>query len=321
MTIKTDKVIVENGADFTFVCRKIPFAISCSELLQGETNLIDLDLVNSMKIPLRNIRVTRMSILGHDVRAVGRIKQTIQCVVNGKVQGCVHLEGKVVRSLFTNFNVDCFASVKTYERLMGRKPPDPTDEGYESPEDIPNLGGEDEEEEKEEKKEDDSIVEDHQEKKEELPPDPQNPKGNQPKPSLNIIKSDNPNLCIIETETPTKVDHENIVNNDGNCPEDEDVEAARGSSSLYDHYIRFGPGPRDLQEFRLNSMQDEDEEQHCELCFREGKPIKIVSNHGDRCPTCPSLTSTQKERMFGQNWKRQAEMIYKMRYNREKGRE
>ena len=204
---------------------------------------------------------------------------------------------------------------------MGRKPPDPTDEGYESPEDIPNLGGEDEEEEKEEKKEDDSIVEDHQEKKEELPPDPQNPKGNQPKPSLNIIKSDNPNLCIIETETPTKVDHENIVNNDGNCPEDEDVEAARGSSSLYDHYIRFGPGPRDLQEFRLNSMQDEDEEQHCELCFREGKPIKIVSNHGDRCPTCPSLTPTQKERMFGLNWKRQAEMIYKMRYNRGKGRE
>ena len=320
MTIKTDKVIVENGADFTFVCRKIPFAISCSELLQGETNLIDLDLVNSMKIPLRNIRVTRMSILGHDVRAVGRIKQTIQCVVNGKVQGCVHLEGKVVRNLFANFNVDCFASVKTYERLMGRKPPDPTDEGYESPEDIPNLGGEDEEEEKEEKKEDDSIVEDHKEKKEELPPDPQNPKGNQPKPSLNIIKSDNPNLCIIETETPTKVD-QNIVNNDGNCPEDEDVKAARGSSSLYDHYIRFGPGPRDLQEFRLNSMQDEDEEQHCELCFREGKPIKIVSNHGDRCPTCPSLNPTQKERMFGQNWKRQAEMIYKMRYNREKGRE
>ena len=87
--ITTDKVNVENGGDFTFVCRKIPFAISCSELLQGKTNLIDLDLVNSMKIPLRTIRVTRMSLLGHDVRAVGRIKQTVQCVVKGKVQGNV----------------------------------------------------------------------------------------------------------------------------------------------------------------------------------------------------------------------------------------
>ena len=53
MTIKTDKVIVENGADFTFVCRKIPFAISCLEMYHGDTNLIDLDLVNKMKIPMK----------------------------------------------------------------------------------------------------------------------------------------------------------------------------------------------------------------------------------------------------------------------------
>ena len=125
MTIQTDKVNVENGADYTFVCHKIPFAISCSsELPHGDCNLIDLDLVIKMKIPLRNIKVTRMSILGHDVRAVGRIKQTVQCVHRGRVQGTVHLEGKVVRDLYSTFNVDCVASSKTYERLVGKKPPD-----------------------------------------------------------------------------------------------------------------------------------------------------------------------------------------------------
>ena len=97
MTIKTDKVIVENGVDYTFVCRKVPFAISCStDFPHGYVNLIDLDLAKKMKIPLRNIRVTRMSLLGHDVRAVGRIKQTVQCVHQGLVQGNVHLEAKVV---------------------------------------------------------------------------------------------------------------------------------------------------------------------------------------------------------------------------------
>ena len=51
MTIKTDKVNVENGAYYTFVCHKIPFAITCStELPHGDCNLIDLDLVNKMKI-------------------------------------------------------------------------------------------------------------------------------------------------------------------------------------------------------------------------------------------------------------------------------
>ena len=313
--ITTDKVNVENGADFTFVCRKIPFAISCSELLQGETNLIDLDLVNSMKIPLRNIRVTRMSILGHDVRAVGRIKQTVQCVVKGKVQGCVKLEGKVVRNLFETFNVDCFASAKTYERLMGRKPPDPEDEGYESPEDIPNLGGEEEEEKEEKKEEEDSVAKDHQEVTEEVPPDPpeiKNPQGNQS--SLNLIKSDNPNYCIVEIES-SKCNNVKVDDN-------EEKLAAAHSTSLYDHYIKYGPGPRDLQEIKLNSMQDEDEnENHCDLCFRQGKPLKIVTSHGDRCPTCPSLTPTQKERILGPYWKQQAEMIFKTRYMKEKGRE
>ena len=114
-----------------------------------------------------------MTLLGHDVRAVGRIKQTVQCVVNGQVQGCVHLEGKVVRDLFSLVNADCLASSRTYERLMGKKPPDISeDEGYDSTGDIPTLGGkEDEEIDKEEKGEtEDSTAKDDQ--KNEDPPDP-----------------------------------------------------------------------------------------------------------------------------------------------------
>ena len=169
MTIKTDKVIVENGEDFTFVCRKVPFAISCStDLPHGDVNLVDLDLVLKMKIPLRNIRVTRMSLLGHDVRAVGRIKQTVQCVHQGRVQGTVHLEAKVVRDLYSILNVDCLASARTYERLVGRKPPDPEDEGYDSIEEIPNLDGKDEDEEHNDEVEDEA-------KEEKEPPDPNIP--------------------------------------------------------------------------------------------------------------------------------------------------
>ena len=314
MTIKTDKVIVESGADFTFVCRKIPFAISCSEIYHGDTNLIDLDLVNKMKIPVRNIKVTRMSLLGHDVRAVGRIKQTVQCVVNGQVQGCVHLEGKVVRDLFSLVNVDCLASSRTYERLMGKKPPDIyDDEGYDSTGDIPTLGGkEDEEIDKEEKGEtEDSIAKDDQ--KNEDPPDPPDakPPGNdQPIPSLQIIKSDNPNLCVVEIESAKS-------SNIGN-------DAPAHNSNVYEHFEKFGPGPRDLLEFQLNSisMNDEEEETdfHCDLCFHEGKPLKIVTNHDNRCPTCPSMTPAQKVRMFGLCWKDQAKVIIETRYRKEKAR-
>ena len=157
LNIKTDKVIIENGADFTFICRKNPFAISCStDFPHGEVNLIDLDLVNRMKIPLRNIRVTRMSLLGHDVRAVGRIKQTVQCVHQGRVQGTIHLEAKVVRDLYTILGADCIASARTYSKLMGKKPPDPSDDDLEeedTKEPMINLGGVDEDEEEKEEKE------------------------------------------------------------------------------------------------------------------------------------------------------------------------
>ena len=225
-------------------------------------------------------------------RAVGRIKQTVQCVVNGQVQGCVHLEGKVVRDLFSLANVDCLASSRTYERLMGKKPPDLSDEGYDSSGDIPTLGGkEDEEIDKEEKKEtEDSIGKDDQ--KTEDPPDPPDSKS----PEVENAKS-------------------NVGCN------------ASAHSNVYEHFEKFGPGPRDLLEFQLNSISMKDEEHdeeetvfHCDLCFHEGKPLKIVTNHDNCCPTCPSMTPAQKVRMFGPHWKDQAKVIIETRYRREKAR-
>jgi len=150
MTITTDKVIVPDGTDFTFICKKIPFAISClSEMPYKEANLVDLDLINKMGITLRDIKVTRMSLLGHDVRAVGKIKQTINCVHKGRVQGTIHLEAKVVRDLYTILGADCIASTRTYSKLMGKKPPDPPDDDLEEEDTqkpILNLGGVDEDE-------------------------------------------------------------------------------------------------------------------------------------------------------------------------------
>ena len=120
----TDKEAVRNGADYTFVCGKIPFAITCSKILpHGENNLIDLDLINKMKIPLLNIRVRRIQILGHECRSVGTIDQTIHCVSEGKLQGTINLSATVVRNLYENFDVDCLASLKTYHKLVGKSPP------------------------------------------------------------------------------------------------------------------------------------------------------------------------------------------------------
>ena len=129
VNIITDCAPVKGGADYSFICRKIPFAVTCtSDLAPGAYNYIDLDLVNKMRIPLLNIKVTRMCLHGQDVRVVGSISQTVQCVNKGRVQGTVHIEAKVIRNLFDTLNVDCIASTKTYTRLTGRGPPEPPDD-------------------------------------------------------------------------------------------------------------------------------------------------------------------------------------------------
>ena len=284
MTILTDKVSVENGADYTFVCRKIPFAISCSsELHHGDSNLIDLDLVNKMKIPLRNIKVTRMSLLGHDVRAVGRIKQTVQCVHKGRVQGTVHLEGKVVRDLFSLFSVDCMASSKTFERLVGKKPPDP-DDGYETLEEneaIINLDDPIEKEAKDEKEED----EEHQEVD---PPDREHDH-HQPEPVQEPDPPDEVDVSDLPVDPRYVGLLRGLLSNPPGDNEEDDADTTIYNEEGYD----MTPTK---DQMTLEFLEQENVV-FCKFCYMEGKPDHVTFDHWMFNPACPSMSDVDKRRL------------------------
>ena len=125
--ITSSSIVKETFLPDNITWRSSKPSATMTELPHGDLNLIDLDLIKKMGIPLRNIKVTRMSLLGHDVHAVCCIKQTIQCVSKGRVQGTFHLQAKVVRDLYSILGVDCVASARTYSRLTGQEPPDPPD--------------------------------------------------------------------------------------------------------------------------------------------------------------------------------------------------
>ena len=284
MTIQTDKVIVENGADYTFVCHRIPFAITCSsEFPHGDSNLIDFDLVNKMRIPLRNIKVTRMSILGHDVRAVGRIKQTVQCVHKGRVQGTVHLEGKVVRDLYSLFNVDCMASSKTYERLVGRKPPDP-DDGYESIDEnevIPNLEDPVEEEAKDEKEEDEVN-------KEEVPPDHEHDHHQQ-----EPVQEPDPPDEVDVLDLPVDPRYVGLLRGFLNNPPGENEEDEEDATIYNDEGYDMTPTKNQMT---LEFLEQENVI-FCKLCYMEGKPDHVTFDHWIFDQKCPSLSDVDKRRL------------------------
>ena len=309
MTINTDSVRVKNGTDYSFVCGKIPFAITCSSTLQhGSYNLIDLDIVNKMKIPLQKIKVFRLTYMGENLRSVGYIDQTIQCVQNGVIQGTVHLSAKVVRNLFENFNVDCIASSKTYERLTGTKPPDPphinnTEDRLQDDddEDIFSSGSS-------------STCSDGR---------------HDPITKDWLFKASLIASAAQKDDEETLLQCENEKANVNVIEDDEDDQKSSSEEGNENDIIQCAKTKtEDEEKCKLGKLCHENcveeeggNEFHCWICFQSGKPYKIVSNHHIDCPTCPSVTPEMKTICLGPNWKTDAEYIMKMRHQRQKEKE
>ena len=292
MTIITDSVQIKNGTDYSFVCGKVPFAITCASNLQhGSYNLIDLDLVTKMKIPLQKIKVCRMTYLGENVRSVGYIDQTVSCVHKGVVQGTVHLSAKVVRNLFDNFNVDCVASSKTYERLVGNKPPDPPDEEMDVDDDKQHN-------EKLENEEDYSST---------------SSSGcsdgrHEPVSKEWLFRASLIAQTAQQDSADTLLQIENAIAN-GDLKEDDENE----EDDEEDDHDSADTKTKDER----SDTDEKEEDLYCDTCFRKGQPLKIVSNHTIDCPTCPSVTPEMKAITLGPNWKADAEYIFKRRYERQ----
>ena len=331
----TDKVSTQNGADFTFVCGKVPFAISCSsDLPHKSSNLIDLDLVNKMRIPLKNIRVTRMSILGHDLRCVGVVSQTVQCVLGGKISGTIHLYAKVVRDLFNSISVDCLSSRRTFTRLMGEEPTeeppdDPSIEvlgGDDDLEDehvhiqVPNAGGGDvrvpDAEGGDVRVPDaeggDVRVPDAEEDDVSIPnakadlnphKDPREiPSSNYEGDECLAIVKGIPDYCYdrnpYDEETLYPKKWEDCYDSDGNY--DPVLTDFVNNDHPPDVYYQGGK----LHKMRRRTISPKKttsrrEEKHCQFCFLSGQPIKVTVSHNDMDIECPSMSDVDRVRIHG----------------------
>ena len=294
MTFITDKVAVKNGADYTFVCSKIPFAVSCyKHLPHEEYNLMDLDLVNRMKIPLQKIKVERCSIMGQTFRSVGFVSQTVQCVRQGKISGNIHITARVVRDLLPELDVDFIASSKTYTRLVGKKPTPPVE-----PMDLEDVG--------------DSNIEDDGENNLVLSDDEEE----DDKPDVEDTKA-----LDVETEAAAKINKitDNKVGGElaiGDIPWDwgykdvPTVDDLYPSSTPTNHVIQsrvaHSPFIGNKKYLRKSNHYSEekgkDYEILCKLCFSTGQPLSIVKSHHSLHISCPSMTDDEKEQVYSPNW-------------------
>ena len=302
MTFITDKVPIKNGADYTFVCSRIPFAVSCSSSLpHGDQNLIDLDLVLKMKIPLQRIKVERINVMGDTVRTVGVISQTIQCVQHGRISGNIHLRAKVVRDLYSLYDVDCIASSKTYTRLVGRTPSKYPDDN------MMDLDGDEDDHPVLDGKGDDNIVLDDD--------------GDD-----NIVLDDDGEDNIEkEKQTRTRISTTRKDAYNDNCSKYNDVneddvtigdipwglgysDPSADENYQPDCIIRARPPPHSntsgnkTVQHKTNFSTEADDELFCKLCFTTGQPLSTTTSHHSLHISCPSMTDEEKEQVYGPNW-------------------
>ena len=270
----SDQVQVKNGADFSFVCSRIPFAISCLSDLsrQSNNNLIDLDLVNKMKIPLTNIKVTRMMISGQSVRSVGFINQTVQCVRRGKVTGTIHLNARVIRDLYTMFDVDCVASSSTYTRLMGKKPPDP----------LNNL---------------DDEGDDEQEHFGDLDDEEEVPTTNLEPSNVKDKEVTNHNI-----RTNDDIDDNWWGQGDLNKIIEKDMEYLLSKKPMWqpttsvDNHTNQTPTNKTKP---VPRPKKDDDGGHCNLCYVSDQPVEVFLSHHTLAPECPSMTDQERRQLYG----------------------
>ena len=308
----TDKVVTQNGADFTFVCGKVPFAVSCStNLPHKDFNMIDLDLINKMKIPLKNIRVTRITVQGNDLRCVGVISQTIQCVVGGKISGTIHLYAKVVRDLYNSMSTDCLASRKTFFRLMGE---DPMNEPPDDPS-IEVLGGDDDEE---------SDIAASEDDEENDIAASENVEENDIAASKDVEENDiaSSNEVKEQEDVVTVLTPDNYDIRYSTTPYDEKTLYPEDSHQVcYDSDGNYDPVLTDFvnndyppdvyyQGGQLHKMRrrgantktsskSHSVEKHCQYCFLNGESIKVAHSHNIMDIDCPSMTDDERRRIHG----------------------
>jgi len=305
----TESVPVENGSDYSFVCKKVPFAITCSQdFLNYGCNLIDLDLVNKMKLNLRNIKVCRMEILGQNMRSVGIIKQTLQCVKDGKVNGNIHLTAKVVRDLSTIFNVDCVASPNTFSRLTGRNittlpSGDTDDQNHE----ILHLGGDDDDEHSPAAKvtfEQDNSGDTNDNSVSNCDSTEYEDEDDEDGISVPVLKYlRNPSgYPVYQPDPDPEPDEYQLYQEDPNFVDHDDPSKLPDGQYEVCHahdWINCRRCHPEVHQIQPQAQSDE----MCRLCHMEGLPAEVFKSHPMLHPRCPSMSDVDKKRLYGRNWR------------------
>ena len=81
--------------------------------------MVDQSLIKELKIPLSDPQCTKFTYNGEKTRILGKVRTTVQCIVNGAPAGNLYFKAHVIQDLYKLFETHSIAGGPLLDKLVG----------------------------------------------------------------------------------------------------------------------------------------------------------------------------------------------------------
>jgi len=119
-------------SEFVFACKGRPFCVlTAPQFPTPAFTMVDHKLVRELGLTMTDLQCVKMRYGGQNLRILGKISTSVQCIVDGAPVGNMHLKAHVVTDVYQLFNTYAIAGVKLADKLTGK--PNEEEESFTEP--------------------------------------------------------------------------------------------------------------------------------------------------------------------------------------------
>ena len=118
--------------EYVFACKGQPFCVLMAPQFPTPAfTMIDHNLVRELGLRMTDMHCVKMRYGGQNMRSLGKISTSVQCIIDGAPVGNMHMKAHVVTDVYQLFNTYAIAGSKLTEKLLGKPKDDEADDTFE----------------------------------------------------------------------------------------------------------------------------------------------------------------------------------------------
>lgn len=120
--------------EYVFACKGRPFCVlTAPQFPTPAFTMIDHNLVRELGLRMTDMQCVKMRYGGQNLRILGKISTSVQCIIDGAPVGNMHMKAHVVTDVYQLFNTYAIAGSKLTDKLIGKPKDDEADDTSDEP--------------------------------------------------------------------------------------------------------------------------------------------------------------------------------------------